>query len=101
MAMKNSRKEKTSAGATKGPVEGDAKKTVNKRGAPAKHELAAKKLSALSAAALVLDETGQAMNCKELIEAMAAKGYWSSPGGQTPQATLYSGILKEIRSKGK
>ena len=35
------------------------------------------------------------------IEAMAAKGYWSSPGGQTPQATLYSGIIKEIKTKGK
>ena len=40
------------------------------------------------------------MTCKELIEAMAAKGYWTSPGGQTPDATLYSAILREIGTKG-
>jgi len=38
-----------------------------------------KKLSALDSAARVLTESGQAMNCQEMIEAMAAKGYWSSP----------------------
>ena len=32
---------------------------------------------------------------------MAAKGYWSSPGGQTPAATLYSGILRELSTKGE
>ena len=32
------------------------------------------------------------MNCQEMIEAMAAKGYWKSPGGKTPAATLYSAI---------
>src|SRR5215831_12598135 len=60
-----------------------------------------KKLSALDAAAKVLNETGQPMSCKELIEAMQAKGYWSSPGGKTPASTLYSGIVKEITTKGK
>jgi hypothetical protein len=54
------------------------------------------KLSCLDAAARVLAETGQAMSCPQLIEAMATKGYWSSPGGQTPAATLYSAILREI-----
>jgi len=59
-----------------------------------------KKLSALDAAARVLSENGQAMNCQEMIEAMAAKGYWSSPGGKTPSATLYSSILRELKTKG-
>ena len=59
-----------------------------------------KKLSALDAAAKVLAETGQAMTCAALIEAMAAKGYWTSPGGKTPSATLYSAILKELKTKG-
>jgi hypothetical protein len=40
------------------------------------------------------------MSCKELIETMAAKGYWTSPGGQTPDATLYSAILRELATKG-
>jgi HB1, ASXL, restriction endonuclease HTH domain len=60
-----------------------------------------KKLSALDAAAKVLAETSQPMSCKEMIEAMAQKGYWSSPGGKTPASTLYSAILKELSTKGK
>jgi hypothetical protein len=31
---------------------------------------------------------------------MAQKGYWTSPGGKTPHATLYSAILREIGTKG-
>jgi hypothetical protein len=60
-----------------------------------------KKLSAIDAAAKVLGEHGQPMNCKEMIEAMSAKQYWTSPGGKTPHATLYSAILREIATKGK
>ena len=59
-----------------------------------------KKLSALDAAARVLGESGQAMNCQEMIEAMATKGYWSSPAGKTPGATLSSAILRELKTKG-
>jgi hypothetical protein len=58
------------------------------------------KLSALDAAAKVLAEEGRALNCQEMIEAMAAKGYWTSPGGKTPAATLYSAILRELANKG-
>jgi hypothetical protein len=58
------------------------------------------KLSALSAAARVLAETGQAMNCRQLIETMAAQGYWTSPGGRTPEATLAAAMAREIHAKG-
>jgi hypothetical protein len=59
-----------------------------------------KKVSALDAAAKVLAEEGRPMSCKELIGVMAIKGYWTSPGGKTPDATLYSAILREIDTKG-
>ena len=59
-----------------------------------------KKLSALNAAARVLGESGQAMTCQEMITAMGEKGFWTSPGGQTPQATLYSAVIREIAKKG-
>ena len=49
----------------------------------------------------VLAETGQAMSCPELIAAMAAKGYWSSPKGKTPASTLYASLLRELQSKGE
>jgi hypothetical protein len=58
------------------------------------------KLSALDAAAKVLSETGQAMSCQELIAAMVAQGYWTSPKGRTPHATLYAAIAREIQTKG-
>ena len=35
-----------------------------------------------------------------MVEAMQAKGYWTSPGGKTPSQTLYASILRDIR-KGK
>jgi hypothetical protein len=63
-------------------------------------EKGAGKMSAIDAAAAVLKVAGTAMNAKELIEAMSAQGFWSSPGGKTPHATLYSAILREINLKG-
>ncbi len=58
-------------------------------------------MSALDAAAKVLAETKRAMTTKEMIEAMAAKNYWRSPGGATPPATLYAALLRELNVKGK
>jgi hypothetical protein len=60
-----------------------------------------KKLSAIDAAAKLLNETGEPMTCKAMVEAMAEKGYWTSPAGRTPAATLYSAVLREITTKGK
>ena len=60
-----------------------------------------KPLSALDAAVKVLAEAGGALNCKQMIEAMAAKGYWQpSQGGKTPANTLHAAIGTEIKKKG-
>ncbi len=75
---------------TKAPTKDKANKKAKANG----------KLSALDAAAKVLGESKEPMNTKAMIEAMAAKGYWTSPGGATPWATLYSAILREIDTKG-
>ena len=58
-----------------------------------------KPLSALAAAARVLSENDQPMTCPELIQAMAAKGYWTSPAGKTPAATLAAAMAREIKVK--
>jgi len=68
---------------------------------PAVEAAAAKKLSALDAAAVVLGESDRAMNCQELIAAMAARGYWQSPKGRTPAGTLYAALLRELQTKGE
>ena len=59
-----------------------------------------KRLSAIDAAAKVLTEASEPMNAKQLIDAIVTKGYWTSPAGKTPHATLYSAILREIKAKG-
>lgn len=58
------------------------------------------KLSQLDAAVKVLTEAGAPMTTKVMIKAMASKGYWTSPGGKTPHATLYSALLRDIQNKG-
>jgi hypothetical protein len=62
---------------------------------------AVNQLCALDAAARVLGQTGQSMSCKDLITAMAANGYWQSPRGRTPAATLYAALLRELQTKGE
>jgi hypothetical protein len=64
-------------------------------------EAKTKKVSAIDAAAKLLAGSKEPMGCKEMIETLAAKGIWTSPGGKTPHATLYSAILREINEKGK
>ncbi len=76
------------------------KKTVAKN-APAKAKKKTKgKLSGLDAAAKVLAEAGEPLRCKQIVETMLAKGYWTT-NGKTPSATIYAAILREIQTKGK
>lgn len=58
-------------------------------------------MSCINAAAKVLAEAGTPLSCAEMIDQMANKGLWKSPGGKTPGATLYSSILREIEKRGK
>src|SRR5262249_58169955 len=61
-----------------------------------------KKRGATSAAAGVPGERGEPMNCQDLIKVMAEKGYWTSPGGKTPAATLYTVVtmLPKVAPRG-
>lgn len=105
------KKTTTKAATAKTTKKAPAKQAQTKK-APAKNESSEqapvkpakpkdKKLSALDAAAKVLAESPEPLTAKQMIEAMAAKGYWTSPGGKTPHATLYSAILREIKTKGE
>lgn len=59
-----------------------------------------KRVSALDAAAQVIAGASKPMRARDLIEQMEAKGLWKSPGGKTPEATLYAAIIREIAAKG-
>ena len=82
---------------TKRTANKDTKQDAGKTTAKAAN---GKKLSALDAAAKVLSESKEPLNTKQMIEQMATKGYWTSPGGKTPANTLYAAILREINVKG-
>lgn len=93
----SAKKAKPQATETKVETTADAKPAKTKK--PSKEPVPGK-MSALDAAAKVLAESEEPMTSKEMIDAMAAKGYWTSPGGKTPQATLYAAILREVQTKG-
>ena len=88
------------ASRTKKPGKTAATPKAKKARSKAKEAAQDKKLSALDAAAKVLQEAGRPMNCQEMIADMAAKGYWTSPAGKTPASTLYSALLRETQIKG-
>jgi len=60
-----------------------------------------KRVSALDAAAQVVAGAKVPMRAKEMIAEMEAKGLWKSPGGKTPEATLYAAIIREITARGE
>ena len=95
--MATKQKTKKTKATPKAKVDGATKTKKAKAPAEAKE----KKLSAIDAAAQVLAASKEPMNAKQMIEAMAAKGLWTSPGGKTPWATLYSAIIREVATKGK
>lgn len=81
---------------------GDSKKNAKSAGTKAKKsaDKMPKRVSAINAAVEVLKKGGKPMGCKELVAAMSEQGLWKSPEGKTPQATLYSAIVREIQKAG-
>lgn len=73
---------------------------ATRKEAPKAQPKKARKMGALDAAAIVLADAGKPMRSKDLIAEMAKRGLWTSPGGKTPEATLYAAILREIGAKG-
>ena len=93
---------KPNAKATKAVATKPAKKnaTVAKPAAKESNP-AGKNLSQIEAAIQILGKSKNPMNCVTMVEAMQVQGLWTSPGGATPEATLYASILREINGKGK
>jgi len=60
-----------------------------------------KKISLLTAAAMVLAACRKPMNCKEIIAKAIEMGLWTPTGAKTPEQTLYGGIFREIKTTEK
>ena len=80
--------------ATAAPAPKPATATVSSKAVPQKG------LGLLSAAAVVLERSDAPMTVKAMIEGAKDAGLWSPKGGKTPEQTLYSAIIREIRDKG-
>ncbi len=90
------KKAKTAPG-TKAP-----KKAPKAKPKPAKAQAPAKKqkMSALSAAHMVLAAASEPMRVGDIVDRMAELKLWKSPNGGTPNATLSAAIFREIANKG-
>jgi len=73
------------------------RKKAERKDLPAPQSEAARQaggtMSGLDAAAKVLAESGEPLNCKTIVERAIEKGYWKT-GGKTPAATIYAAILR-------
>jgi hypothetical protein len=95
-------------GAAKPEAKPDAKKREKRAtrakgggdgGKPTPPEATKAPMSGLDAAAKVLAESDEPLNCAAIVERAFEAGYWQSDG-KTPAATIYSAILREIQKKG-
>ena len=68
--------------------------------APSPKAVPQKGLSLLNAAAAVLERSDAPMAVRGMIEEAKAQGLWTPRGGKTPEQTLYSAIIREIRDRG-
>lgn len=64
-----------------------------------KKERTTTKPGGLTAAAKILEEAKEPLNCQEMVKRMLEKGYWKTDG-KTPASTVYSAIIREIKAKG-
>jgi hypothetical protein len=113
-AKKGRKANGTSAKATNGSKAPKAKgskttkagKSGGDNGKPAKapkapKEPKVKKVGCLDAAYEVLKGRSKPMATTELVEVMAERKLWTSPGGKTPAQTLAAAMNREIDKKGK
>jgi len=94
-----SRASKTTRGASRKQA---TSKTKESSKAPANAAAAKpkKRTGILDAAAQILAKSKEPMGCKEIVELAIAQKLWAT-NGQTPSATLYAAISREISKKGK
>jgi len=95
-AMATSAPKAKKASKAKSKTKKTPKRSTGERGAKGAKQ---KRPSLLNLAAKVLADAGEPMSCKQMVESVLATGLWQT-SGKTPQATLFSAIHRECRSKG-
>ena len=77
-----------------------ATRAARPKGAKLTATAQAKGLSLLNAAAAVLEQSDEPLAVRAMIEKAKESGLWTPKGGKTPEQTLYSAIIREIKDKG-
>ncbi|WP_146572754.1 winged helix-turn-helix domain-containing protein [Botrimarina hoheduenensis] len=85
---------KRTTGATKAAAKKASPKKAATPAAPTKQR------SLLEAAYIALQRFAAPMTTQQIIEAVTDQKLWTSPGGKTPDRTLYSALVREIAAKG-
>jgi hypothetical protein len=109
MATKKITKKTGTNGNAKASKPAPAKRRAKKKLTPAERKgrtasqkseaKAPKKLSLIGAAAQVLGKSKEPMTCKDMVNEVIAAGLWTPGSGKTPHATLYSAILRDLKSE--
>ena len=60
----------------------------------------ATRMTCLDAAHAVLVRINRPLRVRELIEQMADRDLWQSPAGATPESTVTSAIIREMKKRG-
>lgn len=76
-----------------------AKRAPKKTATKSSGKTTAKKPSGLDAAAQVLEDAGEPLRCREIVDRMLDQKLWTTKGS-TPHATIYAAIIREIANKG-
>ena len=63
-------------------------------------EVPIRRLSLLNAALEVLKSDSAALTTRDMVSEAKSRGLWSPGTGKTPEQTLYSAIMREIKTKG-
>ena len=58
------------------------------------------KMSLVKAAIKILGESDEALNTKKIVTLAKERGLWEPGAGRTPEQTLYSAMVREIKVKG-
>ena len=82
------------------PAKAEPPKATAKPAAAKPADGAKPKLSLLKAAEAVLKTSDEALNTKRMVELAKEKGLWTPGSGKTPEQTLYSAILREMKKHG-
>jgi len=79
------------------PTAGGKKREA--KGRPLTHGVKGPRRSLVNAAIIVLADAGEPLNAKSIVERATAAGLYEPGDGKTPEASLYSAMLRDAKAR--